>query len=152
MRNRHAKGWTQDEGGNRRRQPRSLVRDNAEVGTARSAAAAGTPAAAVGAGPADPSAARNQSARAGRGRARAAGDSGSLVELFRDQRLEVGLGTRAIMGNHFRGRDGAHAQALLERAALRLAGEEAGGEQITRPGRSEEHTSELQSLMSISYA
>src|SRR3546814_11678864 len=38
------------------------------------------------------------------------------------------------MGNHFRGRDGAHAQALLERAALRLAGEGAGGELLTRPG------------------
>src|SRR3546814_11764955 len=120
----------QKEEGNRRRRARSLGKENADVDTARSAAAAGTAAAAVGAGPADPSAARNQSARAGRGRARAAGDSGSLVELFRDQRLEVGLGTRALMGNHFRGRDGAHAQALLARAALRLAGAGAGGQTI----------------------
>jgi hypothetical protein len=51
------------------------------------------------------------------------------------KRAQVGFGPRADMGDHFRRRDRAHAQAVLERAALRLADQEAGGEQVAGAGR-----------------
>src|SRR3546814_3353992 len=67
-----------------------------------------------------------------------------------------GLGQRAGIAQHARGGVGAHAVAApAEQAPHRLAGDLAGEvpeREVEGPARSEEHTSELQSLMRISYA
>src|SRR3546814_7843518 len=70
------------------------------------------------------------------------------VEIVLQARL------REIVGHDLRagGQRGFHPGFHLEAEATRIARDETGGHQHVRIGRSEEHTSELQSLMRISYA
>ena len=55
-------------------------------------------------------------------------------ELLLDQSDQVGLGPGPEMGNDFGRRDRSDPQAFLDRAALDLADQKAGGEQIAGAG------------------
>ena len=58
-----------------------------------------------------------------------------LCEQVAGQRLQVRFGPGAIMLDHFGRGDRAELERLLEAPAARLAGEEAGGEQVAGAGR-----------------
>src|SRR3546814_4007917 len=73
--------------------------------------------------------------------------------LFRSGRLPLRTASRKLSEHHAAARKGSVAQKGICRAGLpRRAHRGCDGPDHARCGRSEEHTSELQSLMRISYA